>query len=190
MCRMAEVQEELVFIEEQIAPPPVAPVQVIDLDPEPTEEEEDPEEEMHEVPDDGPQQNEMEEAMIQLGAMIHYLMDQNNELLARLQISEDKVQNQEEQIQGLHEERHGMENIMTASNDYIHHLEGRLDECKRQKEMMNFVYIHSMERVQTAVWNHPQELGQTRYSISRARVMAITEEERVRSITPVRDRDI
>lgn len=128
--------------------------------------------------------------MIQLGEMVHYLMDQNNESLARLQVSEDWVQNLEGQIQGLQEERHGMENMMAASNEYIHYLERRLDECKRQKEMMSFLCVHFMERVQTAIWNYPQELGQSRYSISRARVMAITEEEQVRSIIPVRDGDI
>lgn len=48
-------------------------------------------------------------------------------------------------------------------------------------DLMNYAYTTSMKRVQDKTWTYPEEIGQSRRSISRAQVITITEEECVRT---------
>lgn len=65
------------------------------------------------------------------------------------------------------------------AEEQSHNLAQEVRGIKRKVDIMNYVYTTFMERVQDKVWSYPDELGQFRHSITRARVIAITEEERV-----------
>lgn len=104
--------------------------------------------------------------------------------MAKLQVVENRTQYLEGQVQGLHINYHNLQNTRTldlqrqeVTDQYIRHLEHNLQVYKRKVEVMGYEYNTSMERVQTAIWEYPNEFGQFRCSISRARVIAITEDE-------------
>lgn len=172
------------------------PVQVVVIDSD-SDSEDDPEEELfvneleeileNNAAEDAEQVNhEMEDALVQLGGMVHYLMDQNIDLNNRLQTSENRAQYFEAQVHGVQADYHELQNQRTAdlqrhelSDQRVRNLEHALRTTKARMENMNCAYTTSMERIQEAVWTYPNEMGQFRRSISRARVIAITEDERV-----------
>lgn len=128
----------------------------------------------------------MEDALHQLGGMVHYLMDQNLDLTYRLQTSENRAQYFEAQVHGVQAEYHELQNERTAdlqrqeqTDQRVRNLKQALRNSRGRMDTMNHAYTTSMECVQVAVWNYPNELVQFRRSISRARVIAITEDERV-----------
>lgn len=111
--------------------------------------------------------------------MVQQLMDRYLELSARLQTTENRAQYFEAKVQDMQVEYNELNNVRTEelqrqerTDGHVQNLENELRGIKRKVDLMNYAYTTSMERVQTQVWAYPNEIGQFRHSISRARVVA------------------
>lgn len=63
-----------------------------------------------------------------------------------------------------------------------HNLSRKVQGIKRKANDMKYAHITSMGNVQDKVWSYPDEIGKFHRSIARARVIAITEKERIATI--------